>query len=303
MYLSYYKHPELQIFDPDVCKTFPKFLPQIWDGFNMRNIDNIRIYKGDKLLDLSKKEKAASIMKLTAGINTDIGTGRFANREWNFYLVSPTFFNAMTKSYMKLKSLMDEKDALRNIYEDAVFIIGDRTLVFMRLKDDDYRYMEFQENGRLAHLSDFKINNSENNALSNLQDMDTMTVFNFNGMEDVYTPDFVLYQQSFILFFKKYGNVDLELLPAKRTVHKSQLLGEKVNNFMGIDVQVLDSRWFTTICRDEGFLVSGHFRLQPCKDEQGQWTRKLIYINPYAKHGYHRLAPIVNLDNDKKHKA
>ena len=61
---------------------------------------------------------------------------------------------------------------------------------------------------------------------------------------------------------------------------------------------VLDSRWFTTICRDEGFLVSGHFRLQPCKDEQGEWTRKLIYINPYAKHGYHRLAPIVNLEKE-----
>lgn len=297
MYLSYFQHPELQIFDPDICKTFPKFLPQIWHGFNMQNLDNIRIYKGDNLLDLSKEEKAGSVVQLTAAINTDIGLGRFADRDWNFYLVSPTFYDAMTKSYMKLKTLMDEKDALRDIYEDAVFVIGSRTLVFMRLQDDNYRYMEFQD-GRMAHLSDFTIDNTSDEPLNNLQNMDTMTVFNLNGLEYVYTPDFILYQQSFIFFFKKYGNVDLELLPAKRTVRKSQLLGEKVNNFMGIDVQVLDSRWFTTICRDEGFLVSGHFRLQPCKDENGEWTRKIIYINPYAKHGYHRLAPIVNIKNE-----
>jgi hypothetical protein len=100
------------------------------------------------------------------------------------------------------------------------------------------------------------------------------------------------------LLFKKYGNVDIEVIAKKKALKKSQVLGEKVNNFMGIDVQVLDSRWFTTICRDEGFLVSGHFRLQPCKDENGEWTRKLIYINPYAKHGYHRLAPIVNINNE-----
>ena len=36
------------------------------------------------------------------------------------------------------------------------------------------------------------------------------------------------------------------------------------------------------------------------KDEQGEWTRKLIYINPYAKHGYHRLAPIVNISSERE---
>ena len=298
MYLSYYKHPELQIFDPDICKTFPKFLPQIWDGFNFNNLDNIRIYKGDKLQELDERAKKMAVVMLTGQVNTDIGMGRFANREFNFYLVSPTFFQAMQKSYMKLRPVMDEPNALRDIYEDSVFIIGDRTVVFMKLKDNQYRYMEFQEQGRMAHFSDFAINDDDNGVtLNKFQDMETMTVFDFKGYNDIWTPDFVLYQQSFILFFKKYGNIDLEMLPAKRTTRKSQLIGEKVNNFMGIDVQVLDSRWFTTICRDEGFLVSGHFRLQPCKDENGEWTRKLIYINPYAKHGYHRLAPIVNIDN------
>ena len=295
MYLSYYKHPELQIFDPDICKTFPKFLPHMWNNFHPANPD-FRIYKGDEVQQMDDKHKWFSINLLSARINTDIGMGKFADGRFNIYLVSPTFFNAMMKSYDKLRPVMDEEKALRGVFEDSVFVIGERTLVFMKLNDDAFRYMELR-NGRLCHFSDFYINDDEDGH-ARYRDMDTMTVADFGGYEDIWTPDLILYQQSFILFFKKYGNIDLEMLPAKKTTRKSQLLGEKVNNFMGIDVKVLDSRWFTTICRDEGFLVSGHFRLQPCKDDQGEWTRKLIYINPYAKHGYHRLAPIVNIDDE-----
>jgi len=294
MYLSYYQHPELQIFDEEVCKTFPKCLPNIWEAFNPENPD-FRIFKGDKLQQLNDRQKMFGISKLAAQINTDIGLGRFADGRFRIYLVSDTFFKAMMKSYDKLRPVMDEDNALRSVYEDAVFVIGEKTLVFMRLKDDQFRFIEFQH-GRMCHISDFSINDDADTTLGKYQDMDTMTTYMMSDYEDVYTPDLILYQQSFILFFKKYGNVDLEMLPAKKAVRKSQLLGEKVNNFMGIDIQVLDSRWFTTICRDEGFLVSGHFRLQPCKDEQGRWTRKLIYINPYAKQGYHRLAPIVNIN-------
>lgn len=294
MYLSYYQHPELQIFDGDVCKTFPKCLPYLWEAFSPENPD-FRIFKGDKLQELNDRQKVFGVSRLAAQINTDIGLGRFADGRFRIYMVSDTFFKAMMKSYDKLRPVMDEDNALRSVYEDAVFVIGERTLVFMRLKDDQFRFIEFRK-GRMCHISDFSINDDADTTLGKYQDMDTMTTYMMGDYEDIFTPDLILYQQSFILFFKKYGNVDLEMLPAKKAIRKSQLLGEKVNNFMGIDVQVLDSRWFTTICRDEGFLVSGHFRLQPCKDEQGRWTRKLIYINPYAKQEYHRLAPIININ-------
>lgn len=295
MYLSYFKYPVLQIFDDEVCKTFPKCLPMMWNNFHPRNED-FRICKGDEVQQMDDKQKWMSINLLSARINTDIAMGKYSDGRFNIYLVSPTFFNAMQKSYDKLRPLMNEDKAMQSVYEDAVFVIGERTLVFMKLTDDNYRFMEFRRD-RLCHISDFSINDDEE-GLARYKDMDTMTVANFGGYEDIWTPDLILYQQSFILFFKKYGNIDLEMLPAKKKVRRSELIGGKVNNFMGIDVQVLDSRWFTTICRDEGFLVSGHFRLQPCKDEQGEWTRKLIYINPYAKHGYHRLAPIVNINNE-----
>ena len=289
MRLTYYQHPELQLFDTQRCTEFPKILPQIWDGFNFDNIDHVRIYRGDVLQRLDKDQKRLAIVNVASQINRDIAMCRFANRGYKIYYVSQTFWSAMVKCYEKMRPLMDEDNALRSVYEDAIFIIGKTTLVFTKLKDDQFSFMMFDE-GRLAHISDFSINDDAGETLSKYADMDTMTVLSAQGLDHVYTPDVMLYQHSFILFFKKYGNVDIETVEGNTTITKSKVLGEKVNNYTGIDVQLLDSHWFTTICRDEGFMVSGHFRLQPCKDEHGEWTRKLIYINPFAKHGYHRVA-------------
>ena len=63
-----------------------------------------------------------------------------------------------------------------------------------------------------------------------------------------------------------------------------------IENKSGLRIKYIDSRWLREIIRTEGFKVRGHFRLQPMKDEDGEWTRKLIYINEFEKHGYHRRA-------------
>lgn len=63
-----------------------------------------------------------------------------------------------------------------------------------------------------------------------------------------------------------------------------------VQNYSGLPVTYYDSRWVREIIRTEGFKVRGHFRLQPCKDSNGEWTKKLIYINEYQKNGYHLKA-------------
>ena len=56
----------------------------------------------------------------------------------------------------------------------------------------------------------------------------------------------------------------------------------------GLDYYRFDSKWYTEICNDESFKVSGHFRLQP----YGDGTRRLIWINEFTKNGYHRKAII-----------
>ena len=52
------------------------------------------------------------------------------------------------------------------------------------------------------------------------------------------------------------------------------------------------TNYFTEYIRDEDFKVSGHLRLQSYKNKDGEISRKLIYINEFVKHGYHRKATI-----------
>lgn len=89
--------------------------------------------------------------------------------------------------------------------------------------------------------------------------------------------------------FLKYADVEVINVygnQRKQLPDKSDV----IENKSGVRVQYIDSRWLREIIRLEGFKVRGHFRLQPIKDEDGEWTRKLIYINEFEKHGYHRRA-------------
>ena len=56
----------------------------------------------------------------------------------------------------------------------------------------------------------------------------------------------------------------------------------------GLSYFIFDSKWYTEVCNNNDFMVSGHFRYQNYSDG----SRKLIWINEYQKHGYHRKALI-----------
>lgn len=92
--------------------------------------------------------------------------------------------------------------------------------------------------------------------------------------------------------FKTYGKVEYLELENGRKIKNPDVENGKVLNQSGYKVEILDSKWFTTIFRKEGFSVSGHFRLQPKKNAEGEWYRELIYIEPFEKHGYTRISKI-----------
>lgn len=293
MYLSYYRRPELTMFDEVECENFPKMNPGFWIAAHPRTWG---LWQNGMPYDADERTLRASIISVTSQLNTDIGLGRYAREDMPVYYVSEAFRKAMDKVIDKLYPLINEKGMLRNIHEQCCIIDGKITFVFLNLKDDNFRMLRIAD-GICTEVIDYELS-VEDIGFANVEALGRLSLL------DSERPQMALINMMgyvyYYLLFKKYGNIDIEMVPAKKTLRKSQILGEKVNNFMGIDVKVLDSRWFTTICRDEGFLVSGHFRLQPCKDENGEWTRKLIYINPYAKTGYHRLAPIVNLEEKKE---
>ena len=92
-----------------------------------------------------------------------------------------------------------------------------------------------------------------------------------------------------VCIFLKYADVEVVTVYGKQR----KVLPDKsdvIENKSGLRIKYIDSRWLREIIRTEGFKVRGHFRLQPMKDEDGEWTRKLIYINEFEKHGYHRRA-------------
>ncbi|MCR5680470.1 MAG: hypothetical protein K6G08_09735 [Prevotella sp.] len=289
--MSYYKRPELMLLDSDACQAFKKEKNIEQFFFHILNTEASVYYSGDcedADAENTKKDREALRNILTGWIRRDY----LAERNMSVYYISRTFYKALVKSFPTLVNLFDEKGLMESLHEDCCLILSDTTFMLWRdPADDGSYYVLVIVNGSVAFFSSYQFDDTD---VNNTHSLSFMYLDDFSNDDRTYIESIYAF-----LLFKKYGNVDIETVAARKTLRKSQILGEKVNNFMGIDVQVLDSRWFTTICRDEGFLVSGHFRLQPCKDEQGQWTRRLIYINPYAKHGYHRMAPIVNTEDNK----
>lgn len=86
--------------------------------------------------------------------------------------------------------------------------------------------------------------------------------------------------------FKKYADIETVEVYNNQRKHTPDR-SDVIENKSGMMFKYVDSLWLKEIIRTEGFKVSGHFRLQPCKVD-GEWTKKLIYINEYEKHGYHR---------------
>ncbi len=96
-----------------------------------------------------------------------------------------------------------------------------------------------------------------------------------------------------MLIFKHYAKVELDIVRGKEK-KKSQVVNGKITNKTVTGVQIMDSQWYTSIFRNEGFTVRGYFKLQPKKNANGIWVKELIYVNEYQKHGYHRHAKILD---------
>ena len=95
-----------------------------------------------------------------------------------------------------------------------------------------------------------------------------------------------------LVIFMKFCELKTKVVEAgKHTIH----VGQKYVNESNQAVEILDSTWFTTIVRTEGFMVGGEtggfFRLQP--HGPGLTQKKLVWIFPFQKHGYTRKAKML----------
>lgn len=85
------------------------------------------------------------------------------------------------------------------------------------------------------------------------------------------------------LVFKKYAHVETKFLQAGK---KTKDITCKYVNDSKSNITMLDSKWFTTLVKSDGFKVRGHFHLYWYKDESGAKYQKLQWVNTYDKEGY-----------------
>ena len=267
MRINYRNWAAVQMLDPERCKTFLSAEYNYGLFFCAFNAQANLTEADAKSLELQ------TFMEVSSGFFAQIK---------NIYYISNTFIEALKKSSLTLYKMLGSREECLKVYEDCAFIMDDMLWVVKTQPNDNIRFMRIKKEGVLYTSFAFRMTGD-----------DQFTTYNSTTSKDAERGCVAFYFM--LMMLKRYGQADIEMLPKNKKI-RSRLLNEKSINETGIDVTVLDSRWFTTICRDEGFLVSGHFRLQPCKDEQGNWARKLIYINPYAKHGYHRLATNIRIE-------
>ena len=96
---------------------------------------------------------------------------------------------------------------------------------------------------------------------------------------------------------KKYVKVETVIIPqGKFTAIEDTPLQyiekKKVINKLGQEVIVMDSKWFRKIINDNDIPVRGFFRMQNKKNDEGEWYKELIFVDPFVRHGYHRDAKI-----------
>jgi hypothetical protein len=84
------------------------------------------------------------------------------------------------------------------------------------------------------------------------------------------------------LMFIKYADVQIKELKPKESINE---INCKYANETNHKINILDSKWFTTLVKSDAFRVRGHFRLQP-KKKDGEWTKEIIWIREFQKTGY-----------------
>jgi len=165
------------------------------------------------------------------------------------------------------------------------------TIYYYKINPNDKNNWEYSiftfHNNILIHIN-CCWNNYNNNEVDGQQIYRWISKDYINRFDDSYLLT--------LLIFIKYAPIEIKFVN-KQKVLKSN--NGKIFNNINTNIEILDSNWFTSIVRNEGFNVSGHFRLQPFGRNKQQ--RKFIYIKQYKKNGYIRnFKRPLNLEINKE---
>ena len=258
MKISYRNFPFLQVFDKSTCQTYKCD----YDSFEVDGACLKELY---------------FLRDLYANRGTFLGSP--------IYIISEEFQQMTTKNATKLiDNFVADNSVMKEILKPCCFIY--KMIVWTLFANGDkYTVIAQSKAGRIWFWFEFRF--TEQDGIIKHPD----GIF-LNKSE--YDPKGLFGGFLSLLLAKRFAPIEIEVVGSLKKA-KSSISKEKTINDTGIDVTLLDSRWFKTIIRTEGFTVRGHFRLQPYKNEAGVWDRKLIYIDEFEKHGYHRVAKLDSI--------
>ena len=199
--------------------------------------------------------------------------------------VSENFVKATFKAKDKLSTLINEYVfSAKDFKEYGTFIFNNKVIMYCFYAFEDSFFVGIWKTNKDGIFDYIYYNaNQEINFSSN--------AYSFKSEEE--NKDYGIELHATILmiiFFKKYASVETVRSKAKS---KTTQFGCKYLNETDLDIEYLDSKWFTTLVNSKGFKVRGFFRLQP-KKKNGEWTKELIWIEEFEKQGYNRQAKILN---------
>lgn len=214
----------------------------------------------------------------------------------NIQYVSHSFMEAFALGKSKLSAVFDKEE----MTEGGVIITGGVTNGFTHWHTYYYFVETTIENGKWnfdllfidfskhSKTDEFALDIYISRKISDEELSDKNLIWDGylkDGRDENYWSGWII---AFVLF-KKYCELETKVVPAKSV---NKYIGTKYVNETDKRIKILDSTWFTTIVRSEGFHVRGHFRMQPYGPGMSQ--KKLIWISDFDKEGYTRKAKILN---------
>ena len=209
----------------------------------------------------------------------------------NLVLFSKSFVDSMDKSYMKFTQfhidILNELDNENGIVRSPYFIEG--CYVVYRIKNGCLTLWVFQDNmDKYLSIPTYYICVSPKDKIKGKgHQLDCMILPLIDNCLELNVQDYIDMVLDY-LCLRLWAEVQLKKISTsvKKDIKKNQRIVTVTET--GLDYYLFDSKWYTEICNNESFKVSGHFRLQP----YGDGSRRLIWINEFTKNGYHRKAAI-----------
>lgn len=201
-----------------------------------------------------------------------------------YYYITNTFYDAHRKAIPKIKNI--ETEIATRKFGSHVIIHSDGFVI----------NRNFVEDGReLTELFVFSKNTMYGYGyVQTLIGSDGLPMWRGDGylwaLDSDITPKDLFLQVwadfMALLYFTEMCEIETKLVqPDKKFRDKG---GSKIYNNTKNNITFLDCRWFTELIRNTPFTVTGHLRWQPCGENRNK--RKLIWIEPFEKQGYHRKA-------------